>query len=73
MDAGAGCTGAAAGADSVRRHWLEPLSRVNDGVVRYGERLVDDILNRTETAASQAETSLAMQLALEAETNATRV
>jgi predicted dehydrogenase len=39
----------------------------------YGTRLVDDVLNRTETAASQAETFLAMELALEAERQAKRV
>jgi predicted dehydrogenase len=45
----------------------------NDVAVPYGERLVDDVLNRTETAASQAGTFLAMQLALEAEQMARRV
>jgi predicted dehydrogenase len=39
----------------------------------YGERLVDDVLNRTETAASQAETFLALELALLAEKQAQRV
>jgi predicted dehydrogenase len=41
--------------------------------LHYGERLVDDVLNRTETAASQAETFLAMELALLAEERAQRV
>jgi predicted dehydrogenase len=39
----------------------------------YGERLVDDVLNRTETAASQAETFLALEVALLAEKQAQRV
>jgi hypothetical protein len=38
----------------------------------YGERLVDDVLNRTETAMPQAHTFLAMELALTAEKNARR-
>lgn len=33
----------------------------------YGERLVDDVLNRTTTADSQSRTFLAMELALEAQ------
>jgi predicted dehydrogenase len=41
--------------------------------LQYGERLVDDVLNRTETAASQAETFLALELALLAEKQAQRV
>jgi predicted dehydrogenase len=39
----------------------------------YGERLVDDVLNRTETAMPQAHVFLAMELALQAEKNAQRV
>ncbi|HXE80222.1 MAG TPA: Gfo/Idh/MocA family oxidoreductase [Vicinamibacterales bacterium] len=39
----------------------------------YGERLVDDVLNRTETAMPQAHTFLAMELALTAEKNAARI
>jgi predicted dehydrogenase len=39
----------------------------------YGTRLVDDVLNRTETAASQAMTFLAMELGVEAESQAKRV
>jgi predicted dehydrogenase len=39
----------------------------------YGRQLVDDVLNRTETAMPQAQCFLAMQLALEAEARATRV
>jgi predicted dehydrogenase len=39
----------------------------------YGERLVDDVINRTATAGSQAETFLAMELALEAEQRAQRI
>jgi predicted dehydrogenase len=43
----------------------EPLS--------YGERLVDDVLNRTETAMPQAHTFLAMELALLAQKKAQRI
>jgi predicted dehydrogenase len=39
----------------------------------YGERLVDDVLNRTETATPQAHTFLAMELALVAQKNAKRI
>ena len=39
----------------------------------YGEQLVDDVLNRTETAMPQAHCFLAMQLALEAEDKAHRL
>jgi predicted dehydrogenase len=39
----------------------------------YGTRLVDDILNRTETAMPQAHTFLAMELALIAEKQAKRL
>jgi hypothetical protein len=39
----------------------------------YGERLVDDILNRTETAMPQAHTFLAQELALIAQRNARRL
>jgi predicted dehydrogenase len=39
----------------------------------YGRQLVDDVLNRSETAMSQAHCFLAMELALRAEANATRV
>jgi predicted dehydrogenase len=39
----------------------------------YGTRLVDDVLNRTETSASQAMTFLAMELGVKAEQQATRV
>jgi len=42
-------------------------------VLPYGERLVDDVLNRTETAMPQAHTFLAMELALIAEKQARRV
>ena len=41
--------------------------------VPYGERLVDDVLNRTETSTPQAHTFLAMELALKAEKNAQRI
>ena len=39
----------------------------------YGERLVDDVLNRTETSMPQAHVFLAMELALKAEKQAVRV
>jgi len=39
----------------------------------YGERLVDDVLNRTETAMSQEHCFLATELALRAEKQAQRV
>jgi predicted dehydrogenase len=39
----------------------------------YGTRLVDDILNRTETSIPQAHVFLAMELALTAEKNAQRI
>ena len=42
-------------------------------VLPYGERLVDDVLNRTETAMPQAHAFLAMELALRAEKQAQRV
>lgn len=38
----------------------------------YGERLVDDVVNRTSTADDQARTFLAMELALRAEATAAR-
>jgi len=41
--------------------------------VPYGERLVDDVLHRTETSTPQAHTFLAMELALKAEKNAQRI
>ena len=45
----------------------------DDVVVPYSERLVDDVLNRTETATSQAQTFLAMELALDAQRAAQRI
>jgi predicted dehydrogenase len=42
----------------------------SDVPVPYGERLVNDVLNRTTTADSQAGTFLAMELALEAQKRA---
>jgi predicted dehydrogenase len=39
----------------------------------YGTQLVDDVLNRTETAMPQAHCFLAMELAIRAEAGATRV
>jgi predicted dehydrogenase len=44
-----------------------------DVSVPYGERLVDDILNRTETSTPQPLTFLAMELALVAQKNAQRI
>ncbi len=44
-----------------------------DVVLPYGERLVDDILNRTETSMPQAHVFLAMELALRAQAQAQRV
>jgi predicted dehydrogenase len=45
----------------------------SDQPLPYGERLVDDVLNRTATADSQARTFLAMELALEAQKRARRL
>jgi len=44
-----------------------------DAPLPYGQRLVDDVLNRTETAMPQAHCLLAMELAIRAETNARRL
>jgi hypothetical protein len=44
-----------------------------DEPLPYGPRLVQDILNRTETAMPQAHCFLATELALRAEAQATRV
>ena len=44
-----------------------------DQPLLYGERLVDDVVNRTETAMPQAHCFLAMELALRAEKDAQRV
>jgi predicted dehydrogenase len=45
----------------------------SDVALPYGERLVDDIINRTETAVPQAHTFLAQELALIAQKNARRL
>jgi predicted dehydrogenase len=45
----------------------------SDTLLTYGERLVDDVLNRTETAMPQAHVFLAMELALRAEGQASRL
>ena len=45
----------------------------NDVPLTYGTQLVDDILNRTETAMTQAHCFLATELALKAQKNATLV
>ena len=44
-----------------------------DVALPYGTRLVDDVLNRTQTADDQSRTFLAMELALRAERDAQRV
>jgi predicted dehydrogenase len=44
-----------------------------DVPLTFAGKLIDDVLNRTETAMPQAHTFLAMQLALEAEANAQRI
>jgi len=44
-----------------------------DQALPYGERLVDDVLNRTETSMPQAHVFLAMEIALKAEQQAQRV
>jgi len=44
-----------------------------DVALPFGGKLIDDVLNRTETAMPQKHTFLAMQLALEAEANAQRI
>ena len=43
-----------------------------DQPLPYGGQLVDDVLNRTETAMPQAHCFLAMELALQAEKQAQR-
>ena len=45
----------------------------SDVVLPYGTHLVDDVLNRTETAMPQKHVFLAMELALTAEKNAQRI
>jgi predicted dehydrogenase len=45
----------------------------SDVTLPYGQRLVDDILNRTETSMPQAHVFLAMELALKAEKQAQRL
>ena len=45
----------------------------SDVVLPYGTQLVDDVLNRTETAMPQAHVFLAMELALTAEKNAQKI
>ena len=45
----------------------------NDGELPYGRLLVDDILNRTETAMTQKHCLLATELALLAQQNAQRI
>lgn len=45
----------------------------SDVPLPYGERLVDDVLNRTTTADSQSRTFLTMELALEAQKRARRL
>ncbi|HWA00568.1 MAG TPA: Gfo/Idh/MocA family oxidoreductase [Caulobacterales bacterium] len=45
----------------------------SDTVLPYGPQLVDDVLNRTETAMTQAHCFLATELALKAQANARRI
>ena len=45
----------------------------NDVTLPYGRRLVDDVLNRTETANPQEQTFLAMEVALRAQGGAERL
>ncbi|MDB4915619.1 MAG: Oxidoreductase protein [Gemmatimonadetes bacterium] len=45
----------------------------NDVVLPYGQQLVDDVLNRTETAMPQAHCFMAMQLAIQAQSMATKL
>ena len=45
----------------------------SDTALPYGERLVDDVLNRTETSMPQAHVFLVMELALKAEKGAGRI
>ena len=45
----------------------------SDVPLPYAERLVDDVMNRTETSTSQTRTFLAMELALEAQKRARRI
>ena len=45
----------------------------HDVALPYGDRIVDDVLNRTETSMPQAHVFLAMELALRAEKNAQRL
>ena len=44
-----------------------------DVVLPYGQQLVDDVLNRTETAMTQAHCFLATELALKAQKNAEKI
>jgi predicted dehydrogenase len=44
-----------------------------DTALPYGERLVDDVLNRTETSMPQAHVFLVMELALKSQKQATRI
>ena len=44
-----------------------------DVALPFAGKLIDDVLNRAETSMTQKHTFLAMQLALEAETNAQRI
>jgi predicted dehydrogenase len=45
----------------------------SDAALRYGEQLVDDVLNRTETAMTQAHCFLATELVLKAQAQAQRI
>ena len=45
----------------------------NNVILPYGQQLVDDIINRTETAMTQAHCFLATELALKAQKNAQKI
>jgi hypothetical protein len=45
----------------------------NNQVLPYGGQLVNDILNRTETAMTQSHCFLASEIALKAQLNASRL
>jgi hypothetical protein len=45
----------------------------NDVALPFGRQFVDDVLNRTETAMTQAHCFLATELALKAQRNARRI
>jgi hypothetical protein len=54
-------------------HVVNRVRLWRDVELSYGRLLVDDVLNRTETAMSQTHCFLAMELALRAQRQAQRV